>query len=356
MYQFSDQVHISVFLVPSMARLGDADPRWIVADRTDGANVNEWHWEQRDKTMHWKEHLAQQFKDRELCASDSYVVQAHELTAFNGEVTVASRKGKPICFFEMNFELSWSVKSKSDDNELLKGRFKIVDCDTQNFEEEHEIRVTKAESSGGDAEDDILSFVRKEAVPCLREMLKQIIRNDLMGVQNLLTRSSTNRATCEAAKSTTSEAKGGEPSKEEKLPNSTSLKMHLVWQCSPTEVYECLTEQRRVSAYTRAPCRIDPQPGGEVSLLDGAMTGKIIEATSPCNVKMQLRMKSWDPISPDSMVHIRLKEKEGEEGKTVMEFEHSEFPFMEKERVSQGWKNVFWEGMKKMFGYHYELS
>jgi hypothetical protein len=27
-----------------MAKLGETDPRWIVAERTDGTNVNNWHW------------------------------------------------------------------------------------------------------------------------------------------------------------------------------------------------------------------------------------------------------------------------------------------------------------------------
>ena len=31
-----------------MAKVGEGDARWIVADRADGANVNAWHWEERD--------------------------------------------------------------------------------------------------------------------------------------------------------------------------------------------------------------------------------------------------------------------------------------------------------------------
>ena len=27
-----------------MAKWGEGDPRWIVEDRTDGKNVNNWHW------------------------------------------------------------------------------------------------------------------------------------------------------------------------------------------------------------------------------------------------------------------------------------------------------------------------
>eukprot|EP01052_Picozoa_sp_SAG31_P028427 SAG31_NODE_2745_length_5147_cov_20.624604_2_plen_287_part_00 len=33
-----------------MAKIGEADPRWIVSDRQDGQNVNAWHWTERDRT------------------------------------------------------------------------------------------------------------------------------------------------------------------------------------------------------------------------------------------------------------------------------------------------------------------
>ena len=31
-----------------MAKIGEGDERWIVADREDGTNVNSWHWQEKD--------------------------------------------------------------------------------------------------------------------------------------------------------------------------------------------------------------------------------------------------------------------------------------------------------------------
>lgn len=31
-----------------MAKLGEGDARWIVADRQDGTNVHNWHWSEKD--------------------------------------------------------------------------------------------------------------------------------------------------------------------------------------------------------------------------------------------------------------------------------------------------------------------
>ena len=32
-----------------MAKWEDKDPRWLVADRQDGQNVNSWHWEEKNR-------------------------------------------------------------------------------------------------------------------------------------------------------------------------------------------------------------------------------------------------------------------------------------------------------------------
>ena len=35
-----------------MAKWGEGDPRWIVEERADATNVNNWHWTEKNAT-HW---------------------------------------------------------------------------------------------------------------------------------------------------------------------------------------------------------------------------------------------------------------------------------------------------------------
>ena len=35
-----------------MAKFGEGDARWIVADRQDGTNVHNWHWAEKD-VLNW---------------------------------------------------------------------------------------------------------------------------------------------------------------------------------------------------------------------------------------------------------------------------------------------------------------
>ena len=40
--------------VPIMAKVGEGDERWIVKERADGQNCNNWHWTTKDVSGHTK--------------------------------------------------------------------------------------------------------------------------------------------------------------------------------------------------------------------------------------------------------------------------------------------------------------
>ena len=42
-----------------MAKWGEGDPRWLVQERSDGKNVNQWHWEEINKLPWAKKRLAE---------------------------------------------------------------------------------------------------------------------------------------------------------------------------------------------------------------------------------------------------------------------------------------------------------
>ena len=46
-----------------MAKVGEGDERWIVREREDGANVNGWHWSEKNLTDWAKERLTELLSD-----------------------------------------------------------------------------------------------------------------------------------------------------------------------------------------------------------------------------------------------------------------------------------------------------
>ena len=57
----------------AMAKFEQADPRWIVADRADGTNVNAWHWQEKDCTAWSRRRLGQLFDGAVLVDSPRVV-------------------------------------------------------------------------------------------------------------------------------------------------------------------------------------------------------------------------------------------------------------------------------------------
>lgn len=46
-----------------MAKWGEGDPRWIVEERPDATNVNNWHWTEKNATPWSKERFEELFRN-----------------------------------------------------------------------------------------------------------------------------------------------------------------------------------------------------------------------------------------------------------------------------------------------------
>jgi hypothetical protein len=53
-----------------MAKWGEGDPRWIVEQRDDGRNVNNWHWTEKNATNWSKDKIKELFKQVKIENSD----------------------------------------------------------------------------------------------------------------------------------------------------------------------------------------------------------------------------------------------------------------------------------------------
>ena len=90
-----------------MAKLGEGDARWIVADRPDGTNVGGWHWQEKD-VLPW----AQQSLGASLANIDIGGVYATGATVeVTGEAVLNNRKQKIIPSFELEVSGDWTRES-----------------------------------------------------------------------------------------------------------------------------------------------------------------------------------------------------------------------------------------------------
>lgn len=92
-----------------MAKVGEGDDRWIVKDREDGKNCNNWHWSEISLTDWAKERLTERLVGimaMEEGSSQGFC-KVTELDKCTGDVTVQSRKQKKFPLYELELKLKW---------------------------------------------------------------------------------------------------------------------------------------------------------------------------------------------------------------------------------------------------------
>lgn len=130
-----------------MARWGEGDERWIVQERDDGANVNGWHWQEKN-CMGWgRERIA------ELLTAVTFdlpngegAAHIREISKFEGDAAVNTRKGnKKFAVFDLSVTCKWEGECEGA---VVKGEIKLTEFASANDDDEYEFVVT---ASDGDA-------------------------------------------------------------------------------------------------------------------------------------------------------------------------------------------------------------
>lgn len=80
------------------------------------------------------------------------------------------------------------------------------------------------------------------------------------------------------------------------------------FQCQSNDLYDALTKQDLVSAFTRSPAKVDASRGGEFVLFGGNVSGKFEELVPNKKIVQSWRVKQW-PSGHYSHVTLELVEK-----------------------------------------------
>lgn len=131
-----------------MAKWGEGDPRWLVEHRSDGKNVNGWHWEEKNKLEWSKQRLAELLVGltRDVNGGDRSV-KVSALKDVVGDACVTTRKGnKKFAVFDLKLTLSWTMSPLEDGTEI-KGEVKIDDFASTGDPDDYVYTVT-AEGTG----------------------------------------------------------------------------------------------------------------------------------------------------------------------------------------------------------------
>ncbi|PNJ79732.1 LOW QUALITY PROTEIN: AHSA2 isoform 3, partial [Pongo abelii] len=114
-------------------------PRWIVEEREEGTNVNNWHWTERDATS-WSKGKFRELLVGIVVENDVGRGEISELKQVEGEASCSSRKGKLIFFYEWNIKLDWKGIVK-ESGVKHKGLIEIPSLSEENEVSDTEVNV-----------------------------------------------------------------------------------------------------------------------------------------------------------------------------------------------------------------------
>jgi activator of HSP90 ATPase len=128
-----------------MAKWGEGDPRWIVEERPDATNVNNWHWTEKNATP-WSKDKLQELLKNFVIADDKLNCTISDIEKLEGEATANNRKGKLIFFYDWSLTLKWKGQLSGQKTETT-GKITIPNLSEENDIDEVEITVTIDESN-----------------------------------------------------------------------------------------------------------------------------------------------------------------------------------------------------------------
>ncbi|CAH1262031.1 activator of 90 kDa heat shock protein ATPase homolog 1-like [Branchiostoma lanceolatum] len=338
-----------------MAKWGEGDPRWIVEERADATNVNNWHWTEKNATPWSKKRLEELLVGLKIEA-DGVKCEIKDISKIEGEATINNRKKKLIFFYEWELELEWKG-SLGDSKTSFTGKAEIPNLSEENDMEDIDVNVSV--KSNSDEAHKVKEVIRKKGSDVIRERLGQYIK-DLKTEfsQNLILPSKDQKKSPTAAEkkpvvkkdiSTLPVVSKAAP-KEQMIGvkiNTLTYKYQEDFLCPPDELYTTLTDVVRVQAWTHSPAEMETEKGGPFVLFNGMVEGIFDELSFPNKIVMRWRFKSWPPAHY-SVVTVQLIDKHDH---TVMRLTQTGIPDSDFDRTKAGWRQYYWVPIKDTFGF-----
>lgn len=128
-----------------------------------------------------------------------------------------------------------------------------------------------------------------------------------------------------------------------------NIKQWTILPCTPKEAYEAWLDSKKHGAMVQGNAKIDPKVGGEFSIWDGAIKGKTLELNPVKNRIVQSWRYDYDDWPIDSPSKITIEFVPYKKGQCKLRFWQSGIPSKYAEEIAQGWRQYYWEPMKKYF-------
>ncbi|NXT99886.1 AHSA2 ATPase, partial [Buphagus erythrorhynchus] len=323
-----------------MAKWGQGDPRWIVEERADGTNVNNWHWTERDATS-WSKRKLKEVLEGLVVEGEAGRCEIGDLKHVEGEASCNSRKGKLIFFYEWNLRLSWKGTVK-ESGEKHKGSVEIPNLSEENEVDDTEINVSKKKGEG----DVLKDLMRTEGTTKVREAL----RDYLKALKTEFTLGMILPTKAPAGQELATERKpSGNTMQDSVTPQSLDMvgvkiptvRIHMreVFNSPADELYRIFTKKELVQKFSKCPAVIEAEKGGKLQMFEGFVSGEYTELVPSQRLVLKWRCRSW-PDEHYATVALNFQDLVTQ---SELELECKGVPVSHEENTRQCWKKQYFE-------------
>merc|ERR1711935_1330868 len=317
-----------------MAKWGEGDPRWIVEQRADAHNINNWHWKEVDANK-WSEDRLKLLFGEIKSVDGPFEFTITKLNSIKGESMASNRKNKLICYWDYDVDLTSTKidKDETHDNDVLK------------FAKPKGHRAIRAAMK--QYSDELRSeFAAKVC---------QVPSNEDGGAATSAPTPTTTTPNKESVAKLTTEINKVVVEKKDETGSKIKTKKLILketFMCSCEDFYNVLVDRQRVEAWSRGAQVYNAEKNGKFLLFSGNVSGTFTELVESKKIVKSWRLKHW-PEGHHSVATIELSQTD--KG-TRMTLTQSGVPETDVERTKQGWKNFYWNPIKFTFGFGVEVS
>ncbi|GMT09679.1 hypothetical protein PFISCL1PPCAC_976, partial [Pristionchus fissidentatus] len=341
-----------------MAKWGEGDPRWIVEERPDATNVNNWHWSEKNATPWSKDRLKELLEGLKF-EDGSASVELTTIKKMEGEATANNRKAKLIFLFEWELEVNFIGRIAGSEDEV-KGHVEIPNLSDENTADEIDVNTTISTKSPMEAP--IRHLVNKKGVETIRAALAVYIRElkEEFSKGLILPTEKPKAQVISKGKTTVvdkkefmnnvvnDEKKAAGPSSGDVPVATKSVSCLENFKVPPARLFECLTQREMVTAWTNGSASVwDLKPDGVFVLFGGMVSGKFLRIEEPTTLEFTWRLKSF-PAGHHAHVVFAIKDKGDSTDLTI---DANNVPENLADETQNGFSRYYLQALSRTFGF-----
>ncbi|KAJ2400185.1 Co-chaperone [Coemansia sp. RSA 2559] len=326
----------------------------------DWRNVGNWHWKERNCLDWAKQYFEKTLTGVEVTDGSGYSAKVTSVDSIEGDVDLNIRKGKLIAIYDVEIKLSWSASKKRDSGDeeadTLSGKITIPEVAHDTDDYTYDITANNSSSDKLPLKD----FVRKKLTPEITkkfegftDVLKTENGSDMYIAEKEDAKGDAGAVNPELAKAfkdgKRAETGSGDMSVAKTATatfGTVKIDQTVELKCSADDLFAILTDQQRVSVWTRAPAEIQPKEGTQFKLFGGHIEGKITKVEPGKLIEQTWRVGSW-PADHYSNVKFELEQLASS---TRLSMKQTNVPFNEEDATKANWDRYYWNSIKGTFG------